>query len=212
MPLVLGALAYRRRCQTGLALSHSDSSQSQDTGMNTIIWLVVGGLIGWAASVLLRTQEGVLLNVIVGVLGAALGGWLLSPIFGVSTVNQSTFSAASLLVSLVGAVLLLAIVSFVLRRRPRTLVSLVDTRRSRIHRHLVETQNELNIASTRGLSPACSSRPHECAVARRVRIDTSGTHCRFASRAAGYRRCRGRGGRTLRSSGVGRSAYRARVR
>jgi len=87
--------------------------------MNTIIWLVVGGLIGWAASVLLRTQEGVLLNVIVGVLGAALGGWLLSPIFGVSTVNQSTFSAASLLVSLVGAVLLLAIVSFVLRRGPR---------------------------------------------------------------------------------------------
>ncbi|HXR93776.1 MAG TPA: GlsB/YeaQ/YmgE family stress response membrane protein [Steroidobacteraceae bacterium] len=87
--------------------------------MNTIIWLVVGGLIGWAASVLLRTQEGVLLNVIVGVLGAALGGWLLSPIFGVSTINQSTFSAASLLVSLVGAVLLLAIVSFVLRRGPR---------------------------------------------------------------------------------------------
>jgi len=87
--------------------------------MNTIIWLVVGGLIGWAASVLLRTQEGVLLNVIVGVLGAALGGWLLSPIFGVSTINQSTFSPASLLVSLVGAVMLLAIVNFVLRRGPR---------------------------------------------------------------------------------------------
>jgi len=87
--------------------------------MNTIIWLVVGGLIGWAASVLLRTQEGVLLNVIVGVLGAALGGWLLSPIFGVSTINQSTFSPASLLVSLVGAVMLLAIVNFALRRGPR---------------------------------------------------------------------------------------------
>ena len=87
--------------------------------MNTIIWLVVGGLIGWAASALLRTQEGVLLNVIVGVLGAALGGWLLSPIFGVSTLNQSNFSAASLLVSLVGAVMLLAIVNFALRRGPR---------------------------------------------------------------------------------------------
>jgi len=45
-----------------------------------------------------------------------------------------------------------------------------------------------------------------------VRIDTSGTHCQFTSRAAGYRHCRGRGGRTLRSRGVGRSAYRARVR
>jgi len=87
--------------------------------MNTIIWLVVGGLIGWAASALLRTQEGVLLNVIVGVLGAALGGWLLIPIFGVSTINQSTFSAASLLVSLVGAVILLAIFNFALRRGPR---------------------------------------------------------------------------------------------
>jgi uncharacterized membrane protein YeaQ/YmgE (transglycosylase-associated protein family) len=87
--------------------------------MNSIIWFVVGGLIGWAASVLLRTQEGVLLNVIVGVLGAALGGWLLSPIYGVSAINQSTFSAASLLVSLVGAVMLLAIVNFALRRGPR---------------------------------------------------------------------------------------------
>ncbi len=86
--------------------------------MNIIIWLVVGGLIGWAASALMRTQEGVLLNVVVGILGAALGGWVLSPIFGVSTINQSNFSAPSLLVSLLGAVLLLAVVNFVRRRAP----------------------------------------------------------------------------------------------
>ena len=79
--------------------------------MNFILWLVVGGLIGWAASALMRTREGIALNVVVGIVGAALAGWLLSPLFGVSTINQSNFSAASLLVSLLGAVLLLVIVN-----------------------------------------------------------------------------------------------------
>jgi uncharacterized membrane protein YeaQ/YmgE (transglycosylase-associated protein family) len=83
--------------------------------MNFILWLVVGGLIGWAASALMRTREGIALNVVVGIVGAALAGWLLSPLFGVSTINQSNFSAASLLVSLLGAVLLLVIVNWVRR-------------------------------------------------------------------------------------------------
>jgi uncharacterized membrane protein YeaQ/YmgE (transglycosylase-associated protein family) len=83
--------------------------------MNIIIWLVVGALIGWAASAVMRTQEGILLNVVVGIVGAALGGWLLSPLVGVSTINQGNFSVASLLVSLLGAVALLAIVNLVRR-------------------------------------------------------------------------------------------------
>jgi uncharacterized membrane protein YeaQ/YmgE (transglycosylase-associated protein family) len=85
--------------------------------MNMIIWLVVGGLIGWVASMVMRTdgQQGLLLNVIVGVVGAALGGWLLSPLFGVSTINQSNFSVPGLLLSLGGAVILLAIVNLVRR-------------------------------------------------------------------------------------------------
>ena len=83
--------------------------------MNFILWLVVGGLIGWAASALMRTREGIALNVVVGIVGAALGGWLLSPLAGVSTINQSNFSPASLLVSLLGAVLLLVIVNWVRR-------------------------------------------------------------------------------------------------
>lgn len=83
--------------------------------MNIIIWLVVGGLIGWAASSLMRTREGLVLNVVVGIVGAALGGWLLSPLVGVSTINQSNFSPGSLLVSLLGAVLLLVIVNWVRR-------------------------------------------------------------------------------------------------
>jgi uncharacterized membrane protein YeaQ/YmgE (transglycosylase-associated protein family) len=87
--------------------------------MNIIIWLVVGGLIGWAASSIMRTQEGMLLNVVVGIVGAALGGWFLSPLVGVSTINQSNFSAPSLLVSFLGAVILLAVVNLVRRGVPR---------------------------------------------------------------------------------------------
>jgi uncharacterized membrane protein YeaQ/YmgE (transglycosylase-associated protein family) len=85
--------------------------------MNIIIWLVVGGLIGWLASIVMRTdgQQGILLNVVVGVAGAILGGWLLSPLVGASTINQSNFSVAGLLVSLVGAVVLLAVVNLVRR-------------------------------------------------------------------------------------------------
>ena len=81
--------------------------------MNIIIWLVVGGLIGWLASLVMRTdaQQGLILNVVVGIVGALLGGFLLSPLIGSGTINQNNFSLASVLVSLVGAVILLAIVN-----------------------------------------------------------------------------------------------------
>ena len=83
--------------------------------MNTILWLVAGGLIGWAASAITRTREGLALNVVVGIVGAALAGRLVSPLVGVSTINQANFSAAGLLVSLLGAVLLLIIVNWIRR-------------------------------------------------------------------------------------------------
>ncbi|HEY0855535.1 MAG TPA: GlsB/YeaQ/YmgE family stress response membrane protein [Albitalea sp.] len=81
--------------------------------MNFIIWLVVGGLIGWVASMLMRTdgQQGILLNIVVGIVGAFLGGWLLAPMFGTGTINQNDFSMSGLVVSLLGAVILLAIVN-----------------------------------------------------------------------------------------------------
>ena len=55
--------------------------------MNFIIWIVIGGLIGWAASIVMKTdaQQGVVLNVVVGIVGALVGGWLLSPLFGTHT-------------------------------------------------------------------------------------------------------------------------------
>jgi uncharacterized membrane protein YeaQ/YmgE (transglycosylase-associated protein family) len=89
--------------------------------MNFIIWLVVGGLIGWVASKIMRTdaQQGLILNVVVGIVGALLGGWLLAPLFGTGTINQSDFSVSALLVSLLGAVVLLALVNLIRRGSAR---------------------------------------------------------------------------------------------
>ncbi len=89
--------------------------------MNLIIWLVVGGLIGWLASLLMKTdgQQGILMNVVVGIVGALLGGWFLSPMVGVGTINQGNFSLPALGVSFVGAVVLLAIVNLFRRGATR---------------------------------------------------------------------------------------------
>jgi uncharacterized membrane protein YeaQ/YmgE (transglycosylase-associated protein family) len=86
--------------------------------MNLILWLVIGGVLGWLASIVMKTdkQQGILLNVIVGIVGAFLGGLLLAPLFGTGTINMGDFSIASLVVSFLGAIILLAIVNFFRRR------------------------------------------------------------------------------------------------
>jgi uncharacterized membrane protein YeaQ/YmgE (transglycosylase-associated protein family) len=88
--------------------------------MNFIAWLVVGGLIGWIASKIMKTdaQQGLLLNVIVGIVGSFLGGLLLSPLFGVGTLN-SGFSVPAALIALGGAVILLAIVNLFRKGKAR---------------------------------------------------------------------------------------------
>ena len=89
--------------------------------MNFIVWLVLGGVIGWLASILMKTdgQQGLFLNVVVGIVGAMLGGWLISPMVGVGTINQDNFSMGAMLVSFVGAVLLLGIVNLLRRNAIR---------------------------------------------------------------------------------------------
>jgi len=89
--------------------------------MNFIIWLIIGGVIGWLASLVMKTdaQQGVVLNVVVGIIGALLGGWLISPLVGVGTINQNNFSLPAMLVSLVGAIILLGIVNLFRRGRAR---------------------------------------------------------------------------------------------
>ena len=89
--------------------------------MSIIIWLIVGGVVGWLASIIMKTdgQQGILLNVVVGVIGALLGGWLLAPLFGTGTINQGDFSLSGLVVSLLGAVILLAVVNLIRRGTAR---------------------------------------------------------------------------------------------
>jgi uncharacterized membrane protein YeaQ/YmgE (transglycosylase-associated protein family) len=85
--------------------------------INFIIWLVVGGIIGWLASLVMRTDaaQGIVLNVIVGIVGAMLGGWLISPLLSGGTINQGDFSIMGLVISFVGALILLAIVNLIRR-------------------------------------------------------------------------------------------------
>jgi uncharacterized membrane protein YeaQ/YmgE (transglycosylase-associated protein family) len=87
--------------------------------MTFILWIIVGGLLGWLASMVMGTnaRQGIFLNIVVGIVGAFLGGLLLAPLFGTGTINQSDFSMGSLFVSFLGAVILLAIVNFFRGRR-----------------------------------------------------------------------------------------------
>jgi uncharacterized membrane protein YeaQ/YmgE (transglycosylase-associated protein family) len=89
--------------------------------MNFIAWIVIGGLIGWIASKIMNTdaQQGVILNVVVGIVGALVGGWLISPLVGLPTINQNAFSIGAMAVSLVGSIILLAVVNLFNRGKAR---------------------------------------------------------------------------------------------
>lgn len=79
--------------------------------VNFLLWIIVGAVIGWAASVIMKTnsRQGLIADIIVGIVGAFVGGYFLSPLFNVSTINEGNFSIPALLVSLGGAIILLAI-------------------------------------------------------------------------------------------------------
>jgi uncharacterized membrane protein YeaQ/YmgE (transglycosylase-associated protein family) len=85
--------------------------------MGLIILVIIGGILGWLASIVMRTdaQQGILLNVVVGIVGALLAGFILNPMLGGGNIMNGDFSGSSLLVSFLGAVVLLAIVNLVRR-------------------------------------------------------------------------------------------------
>jgi len=89
--------------------------------MNFIAWIIIGGLIGWVASKIMNTdaEQGIFLNIVVGIVGALLAGWIISPLVGIPSINQNAFSLGAMLVSLVGAIILLAIVNMFRRGRAR---------------------------------------------------------------------------------------------
>ena len=79
--------------------------------MGLILWLIVGGVIGWLASIIMRTdaQQGILLNIVVGIVGAFIGGM----IFSGGSINNQSLNLTSFLVSLLGAVILLGVVRLI---------------------------------------------------------------------------------------------------
>jgi uncharacterized membrane protein YeaQ/YmgE (transglycosylase-associated protein family) len=85
--------------------------------VNILIYLLVAAVIGWIATEIMHDRSNLLINIIVAVLGAFLAGYFLTPLFHVSTINQGNFSLPALLVSLLGSLILLAIVHFFTHRR-----------------------------------------------------------------------------------------------
>ena len=79
--------------------------------INFLIWIIAGAVIGWVASLIMKTnsRQGLIADIVVGIVGAFVGGYFLSPLFNVSTINEGNFSIPALLASLGGAVILLAI-------------------------------------------------------------------------------------------------------
>jgi uncharacterized membrane protein YeaQ/YmgE (transglycosylase-associated protein family) len=108
------------RNREGLARFNNTPFAAKESQMSFILWLIVGGIVGWLASLIMKTdgQQGILLNVVVGIVGAFIGGWLISPMLGTGTINEG-FSIGSVVVSLIGAIILLAIVNLFRRGRVR---------------------------------------------------------------------------------------------
>jgi len=81
--------------------------------MGLLILLVVGGLIGWVASIIMRTdgQQGIILNVVVGIAGALLAGFIVTPLIGGAPITSGVIDIQTVLVSLLGAIVLLGIIN-----------------------------------------------------------------------------------------------------
>lgn len=79
--------------------------------MNYVLWLIAGGLLGWITGILtdMNVRKGILLNVVVGSVGALVVGLLLTPLFGISVITQNHFNLPAMLFSLLGAIILLVI-------------------------------------------------------------------------------------------------------
>jgi uncharacterized membrane protein YeaQ/YmgE (transglycosylase-associated protein family) len=113
--------SIKKTFTTKFLLQNSHCKKGAFTMINFIVWIILGGVLGWIASMIMRTdaQQGTLMNVIIGIVGAFVAGLVLTPFFGGSTINQNNFSMASMLVSLLGAVILLGVVNMFRRGSAR---------------------------------------------------------------------------------------------
>ena len=84
--------------------------------MNILVYLIAAAIIGWVATQIMRDRSSLLMNIVVAVVGAFLAGYFLSPIFNVGTINDA-ITLPTMLVTLLGSVILLAIVGLFRGRR-----------------------------------------------------------------------------------------------
>jgi uncharacterized membrane protein YeaQ/YmgE (transglycosylase-associated protein family) len=84
--------------------------------MNILIYLIAAAVIGWVATSLMHDRSNLLLNIVIAIIGAFLAGYFLSPLFGVGTINDA-ITLPTMLVTLLGAIILIAIVRLIRRGR-----------------------------------------------------------------------------------------------
>ena len=84
--------------------------------MNILIYLIAAAVIGWIATSIMHDRSNLIINIVVAVVGAFLAGWFLSPLFGVGTINNA-ITLPTMLVTLLGAIILIAIVRLIRRGR-----------------------------------------------------------------------------------------------
>lgn len=84
--------------------------------MNILIYLIAAAVVGWVATELMHDRSNLLMNIIIAIVGAFLAGYFLSPIFGVGTINDA-ITIPTMLVTLLGAIILIALVRLLRRRR-----------------------------------------------------------------------------------------------
>jgi uncharacterized membrane protein YeaQ/YmgE (transglycosylase-associated protein family)/uncharacterized protein YjbJ (UPF0337 family) len=105
--------------------------------MNDIIWLFAGAGLGWLTTVVIHNRRtDLLINIVVGIVGALFAGYLLTPVFHFHPINPGVFSLPALLVSLLGAVVLLAVVNFFRRQN--------DVKNSVIERKWEQVRNKMH--------------------------------------------------------------------
>ena len=85
--------------------------------MSIILLIVIGGVVGWLASLVMRTdgQQGLFLNVVVGIVGAFVAGYVLNPLLGIAPITAGTLSLPAIFVSFLGALIVLAVVNLIRR-------------------------------------------------------------------------------------------------
>jgi len=114
-----------------------------DYKMNYITWLFAGAVLGWLATIVIRRRRSILLlNIMAGMVGAFVAGYLLPPVFQIRTINQGIFSLPVLMISLGGAGILLAAVNF-LRREKDVKDDVIERKWEQVRNHIIARWGKL---------------------------------------------------------------------